>query len=143
MKLLAYRNLHNGLISLKDPKQGVVVAHTEVAVFKNAEFRVGEKGRQRVIQTKQKNVHAFVSGELVAGTGAKFFKNRETPEMVDAFYSSASLLKELDCIDEFEVISYNPYRFGSFYRKSDSMPVTRASLVIVKSDGSILAKGIS
>jgi hypothetical protein len=55
----AYRNLHTGLWSVK---QGVVRFHTNCLFLKNADFIVSEKGRQRVLREKQKNVHAYVQG---------------------------------------------------------------------------------
>ena len=45
-------------------KKWLVVGHVESLLLYDAEFRVSEKGRQRVIEQNRKNVHAFVYGEL-------------------------------------------------------------------------------
>ena len=60
----AYRNLNNGMWSLKSKASGLVAGHTDHVVIHDAKFAVGEGGRQRVIQAQQKNVHAFVRGRV-------------------------------------------------------------------------------
>lgn len=57
-----YRNLHKSLnshcYSLK--QRNKVFAHSENIAVTHASFKVSEIGRQRVIETRRKNVHAFV-----------------------------------------------------------------------------------
>lgn len=65
LEVFVYRNLHENAFSVRDVKTGRVLAHADTVLVRNAEFRVGEKGRQRVLQEKRKNVHAGVRGELV------------------------------------------------------------------------------
>lgn len=55
-----YKNLHNGLFSVK--QGGLVVAYVNNVTLTNVQFKVSEAGRQRVLRDKQKNVHAFVVG---------------------------------------------------------------------------------
>jgi hypothetical protein len=59
-----YFNLHKGQYSVQDYKTKKVIAYLNEFSIKNAEFKVSKKGRARVIQRKQKNVHAFIVGEL-------------------------------------------------------------------------------
>ena len=58
-----YRNLRNGKLSVQ--QGGIVVCHTKHIVLRDAKFTVGQKGRERVLREKQKNVHAFISGYAV------------------------------------------------------------------------------
>lgn len=55
-----HRNLHRGCYSIV--QHGRVVGHEDTFCLLNAEFRVGEKSRQRVVREKRKNVHAYVKG---------------------------------------------------------------------------------
>ena len=91
-KVMVYKNLHNGLFSIK--QSGLVVAHVKNLVLTNVSFSVSESGRQRVIKEKRKNVHSFVIGEIV-DINRKFIN-------VD---------------DSSVAISYNPYKFNYFYNK--------------------------
>lgn len=90
-KVMVYKNLHNGLFSVK--QNGLVVAHVKNLVLTNVSFSVSESGRQRVIQEKRKNVHAYVIGEIV------------------------DINREFLDVDSSIDISYNPYKFKYFYNK--------------------------
>lgn len=63
-QVLIYKNLHNGLFSVK--QNGLVVAHVNSIVLKNGFFDVNQAGRNRVIKEKKKNVHAYVKGFIVS-----------------------------------------------------------------------------
>jgi hypothetical protein len=63
-RVRVYFNLHKGQYSVQDYKTKKVIAYLNEFSIKNAEFKVSKKGRARVIQRKQKNVHAFIVGEL-------------------------------------------------------------------------------
>ena len=63
-QVLIYKNLHNGLFSVK--QNGLVVAHVHSIVLKNGFFDVNQAGRNRVIKEKKKNVHAYVKGFIVS-----------------------------------------------------------------------------
>lgn len=57
-----YRNLNNGKISIK--QGGLVVGYCDKIYLKEVEMRVSERGRQRVLLTKNKNVHATLQGKI-------------------------------------------------------------------------------
>lgn len=100
-RVYVYRNLHNGLFSVWH--QGRVLAHVPEIHLKDAEFRVRESGRQKVLREKKKNVHAFVVGT------------------VDSTPSTSAATP----------VMYNPYMHppdqpGSFVRAADKAPVARA-----------------
>jgi len=70
-RVQTYLNLHKleadgtKWYSLRDKKTGRVVAHADAVHLTQAKFIVGQKGRERVIREKRKNVHAFIEGNLV------------------------------------------------------------------------------
>jgi hypothetical protein len=67
MKVAVYFNLRRRLFSVKaleGPRKGRVIAHSEIVTLTGVTFKVSEAGRQRVLRERQKNVHAFVIGEL-------------------------------------------------------------------------------
>ena len=92
----AYRNLHTNTFSIK--LRGKVIEHPKNFIMYNAYFKVNEKGRQRVIQDKRKNVHAYVHSARYCGLS-----------VVDA-------RMQLDSYT-FEEVTYNPYKFSSFIFK--------------------------
>jgi len=103
MKVKVYFNLHKKLFSIQH--KGLVIAHKTELVLHNAEFRVSEAGRQRVLREKRKNVHAFIVGEL-----ADYY----APE------------------GETEDVTYNPYLYDSFVNKKSLTAVRKAGIVWLK-----------
>lgn len=65
-RVRVYRNLRNGLMSVQSKIGGswLVVGHVESLLLYDAEFKVSQVGRQKVIDHNRKNVHAYVYGEL-------------------------------------------------------------------------------
>lgn len=61
-----YRNLNKarGDVWYSVVQGGRVIAHTQEIALIDCRFRVRESGRQRVLTTGTKNVHAFVEGYL-------------------------------------------------------------------------------
>ena len=91
-RVKVYFNLRKKLFSVRDFETNLVVAHGDhIQLNGPIEFLVNQKGRELVVKTGHKNVHAFVVGNLV-GTG------------------------ELDSIvkNQFDKISYNPYTQDKF-----------------------------
>lgn len=60
--VMVYRNLQKDCWSIK--QNGLVVAYSDELTLKEVTFKVSETGRQKVIKTKHKNVHAFVCGTI-------------------------------------------------------------------------------
>lgn len=110
MMVKLYWNLHRVCWSVQH--KGLVVDHATQAMVKDATFKVRESGRQRVIQEKKKNVHAFVCGERV-----------------NAMPSDPPWIR----------ISYNPYKSGSFYRCDTGAAITKADFVFHRLDGKVFA----
>lgn len=101
-----YRNLHNGLFSVRDARTRRVLGHTRKIVLTGVTFKVSQAGRERVLREQQKNVHAVVQGTLS-------MLSPPSPERGIA-------------------VTYNPYRFASFVRKDDHSPVEAASCVVLE-----------
>lgn len=74
-----YRNLHKDCWSIRDAKSKLVLGYAKELALHDASFIVNEKGRQRVLKEKKKNVHAFVRGYIVFAkvpvTGTKVVYN--------------------------------------------------------------------
>jgi len=87
-KIRIYRNLNNGKISIK--QGSLVVGYCDKITLKNCSFLVSEKGRQRVLKEKVKNVHAFIEGFL-----------------------------EENKLCEENLIKYDPYKFEFFMNKDE------------------------
>ena len=93
-----YRNLTRDTFSIR--KKGKVVEYSDFATLLNAQFVVSEKGRQRVLSSGCKNVHAVVRGELASFSGNRegkkeayydpkkinSFQDKETKEPLKGFY---------------------------------------------------------
>jgi len=84
--------------------------------LKNCKFKVSQKGRERVLKEKRKNVHAGVEGVLCG------FQNRHN-------------------LIDFTELTYNPYKYDSFVIKKTKEPVSGAGLIVLK-DKKIFAKEI-
>ena len=64
-----YFNLHKHLFSVQEKVNGSwkVTRHVDSIFIRDALFKVSEKGRQRVLREKRKNVHAYITGEEYKG----------------------------------------------------------------------------
>ena len=116
MRVDVYYNVHKSkkmgkkVYSVKDKRTNRVIKHLTGGFFvKNASFVVSEKGRERVIKEKRKNVHAFIRGEFAENLRPR---------------------KEATAI-------YNPYLYDSFVDSISKKKVFASSLVYIDSDGTI------
>ncbi len=96
-----YRNLHAGK-AFSVRYRGKVVQRLTEFVALGVTFKVNELGRLRVIEERQKNVHAFVVAESIIQTQ----------------FSIADLQK----------VSYNPYTMSSF--TINGVPIREAQGVV-------------
>lgn len=71
MQVKVFRNLTKGCYSIqaRGPKGFRTVAHADTVELADVAFKVSEAGRQRVLSTGKKQVHAFVCGTLVQWQG--------------------------------------------------------------------------
>jgi hypothetical protein len=94
---------------------GHVVAHAQELMLNDASFVVHEAGRQRVLSSGRKNVHAWVRGTLI-GSGMGTCTDRQA----------------LGCR-----VRYNPREAGHFYWLSGTRkhPIKGAMVVMIRADG--------
>ena len=104
MKVKVYWNLKAKCFSIQH--KGRVIAYRERLSLSDAEFKVSQAGRKRVIQNKRKNVHAYVTGIWVDSNG-EFSRSCQQP------------------------VTYNPYLYSQFMRVTDGKlsPIVNASKV--------------
>ena len=107
MKVKVYYNLHKkcySIVSLEKENYGRVIKHDNCVPLFDAQFKVSEKGRQRVLREQQKNVHAYV-----VGTWVSEFVPRSTVKLA----------------------TYNPYKYSSFVDAHSKKPLAKASQVLL------------
>ncbi len=81
-----YRNLWRGGYSIR--QGGKVVAHSDYVVLLDAVFHVSEAGRQRILRTGVRNVHAWARGKLIRCASTKQqmdVRVRYSPRTSDCF----------------------------------------------------------
>lgn len=116
MKVDVYRNLHNGMYSIKarsGQHKGLVIAHAHQVWLDDVEFVVSDAGRNRVLREKKKYVHAFVRGTLSSFRGL----DRICPtEFLNAGIGTGVLSHPMfAAMTEYGgEFTYNPYRFSTF-----------------------------
>ena len=129
-----YRNLNNGRISIKDKRTNLVVGYADEVWVENPKFIVSEAGRQRVLEEKRKNVHAYIEGSIVKLQG---FLPRNNGQV------DVGVLHQRKYHEGVQ-LNYNPYKYPHFYvvTEYDGVEmyeaVHSAGLVMVKSDGRML-----
>lgn len=125
MKCFIYRNLRRryypfSIKALEGPYKGKVVAYAPVLVLENVTFSVSQAGRQRVLDTGRKNVHAGIIGDLIGG---KWVELRLPVE-----------IQEIELEDpKTENIRYHPYTLPYFYREKSKEEVKSAKRVYIES----------
>jgi len=121
MKVAIYWNFHRKCYSVVDKAVGRVAFHASTIVLEDVQFRVSERGRQRVLDERRKNVHAKVHGTLqyvqtITGEqhGRNNCGNGEGP---------------------IHLVGYNPYEVSHFTDRETSQPVTNSPLVFMYTAG--------
>ena len=106
-KVMVYYNLHKKTFSVSYDNK--VIMHADYVKLGDVEFRVRTAGRDRVRSEKQKNVHAFVIGNLL--------EYCEYP------------CKDIPISPSTSVITYNPYKHETFVYKEGGEPIYTAKEV--------------
>lgn len=113
-----YWNVRSKVWSIRDRKTRKVVDRLAKLRLRNARFVVSEAGRQRVLRTGVKGVHAVVRGE----------------------WDESSYAPPLNT--NYERVRYNPRRDTHFVT-DDGAPVDTANDVSFFGDRTVYARGIS
>ena len=109
-RVQVYYNLHKKRLSIR--YKGKVIEHAREVTLTDAKFHVSEKGRQRVLKEKRKNVHAYVSGKL-----KETFWFTQAPKYVWTAKQR---------------VTYNPYKHKSFVDKLTLEPIASAEVVHIQ-----------
>lgn len=108
-----YFNVRRRLFSLRH--KGKVIAHDDFVVLRRAKFIVSEPGRQRVLASGHKNVHAYVRGEK-----ADFYD-------ILPYHSPQGYVE----FGYFREAYYNPRKTEAFIDKATNKPLDNADFVIL------------
>lgn len=96
--------------------KGKVCRHVDAVILNKVKFSVQRAGRARVLRERQKNIHAFVDGELM------------TWELEE---EAGSLLIAQHVGADWKLVTYNPYAAGYFFQVATREPIKSATQVIV------------
>jgi len=110
MKVAAYWNLHKNIFSIQSREKenyGKVISHVNSVVIALPKFVVRQAGREKVLETKQKNVHAFIVGHLLPG---EFIAPSNQPTLV----------------------YYNPHKFNTFVKADTKEQIKQADVAILR-----------
>lgn len=100
-RVQVYRNLHNGLFSIKDKKTGLVVAHGNHIHLNDSSAVISLPGQQRARRSRMRNVHAWIEGTYLGDLD------------LSAVYNLI--------VDPHELF-YNPYKTDTFIDKWTGEP---------------------
>lgn len=130
MRFQIYCNIRKKTLSVKaleGPFKGRVVAGVERMLLADAEFRVSEAGRQRVINSGHKNVHAGVIGRPIAVWGA-VVRDDLDPATHEGLGAS---INNIWPVFRGERVSYNPFKTRTFVRAGTRKKVSTAKRVLL------------
>lgn len=100
-KVFVYFNLKKKLFSVRKVSTGLVVAHLLKVSLTDARFKVSQKGRERVLRERVKNVHAGVEGFFTFDNKNLLTNNANyNPYKYSSFVDS----KTLECVDNASVV---------------------------------------
>ena len=125
MKVEVYKNLRKQCYSIRH--KGKVVGYALVIAMSNVDFVVQQGGRKRVLESGQKNVHAFLRGDihLCKSDESKFdLPYNLQSSIYDSFHSHP-----MDWLD----FNYNPFVSDKFM--ANDKPIHSADVVYM--DGRI------
>ena len=108
IKTEVYYNLHQKMLSVR--VNGKVVAHAPAITLDNPTFHVSEAGRQRVLKSRRKNVHAWVRGDWN-----------------NYLHTGTSQIIPENSVE----VTYNPYKYSTFVLAKDGTPIKNARYVAI------------
>jgi hypothetical protein len=111
LRVYVYFNLHRKCFSVKaleGEHKGRVVHHTDSLYLQDTVFKVSQKGRERVLRTKRKNVHAGIVGTFI------------------------TTFQVADPTNAGHLVTYNPYKYSQFVDVGTLKPVHTAEAVYLR-----------
>lgn len=107
-RVQVYRNLHNGLFSVRDKKNGLVVAHGTHIHLNDCSAVIGLAGQLKARRSQIRNVHAWIEG---------------------TYLGTLDLSGVYNFIPEPHELYYNPYTTDTFMDRLTGEPVESAERV--------------
>lgn len=127
-KVDVYRNLHKpGYFTVKSRERhnyGLKIGEGPTLFIRNPRFVVQKGGRERCIKQGQRNVHAFVRGELDLESGFEEF-------LLTQGVNSLSV----------QEVTYNPFKWNSFVLKTTEKAVFSAPWCLTFGKGVCIPNG--
>ena len=137
MKVDVYRNLHNGMYSIKSREagtRGLVIAHATRLWLSDVQFVVSQAGRNRVLREKKKYVHAVVRGTLLSFHG---LTRNQSVDFTHYDENNLPVWKEMHpryewMMSEGDDFTYNPYRFSQFVDRDTEQNLHQAECAMLR-----------
>lgn len=115
LRVAVYWNLHKDCWSVQSrsgENYGKIIMHSPSLVLSNAEFVVRQAGRNKVLQERKKNVHAFVVGvfvdNLIPASG-HVVRGNDTA-WYDPYKTDKFLNKDGEPLHKADVVFFHPDR---------------------------------
>lgn len=107
--------------ALEGEHRGKVIGYAKYMHVTNPEFVVYQAGRRRVLETKKKNVHAGIIGDV--DSLIEYEERLPTNiHLRDTFFSSAETPI---------AVTYNPYKYSTFVDRETEKPVRKGWLCTI------------
>lgn len=117
-KVFVHRNLNKPpywtIKARRGEEAGLVIGYDKTVCLSNVIFSVGEKSRQRVLASGQKNVHAGIVGSINPNC------SNDTKGWIP--------------------VTYNPYKNRTFVRVDNGEPIFKAKEAILKNEKEVFVK---
>lgn len=119
MRVRVYKNAHKtraqdkSVYSIKSIASNLVIGYSCYLTITDTKFIVQPSGRERVLKTKIKNVHAFIEGTINASLADRLSSSNK--EIINRKYDF--LIDPLQSMLNLKFAEYNPYEHASFVDK--------------------------
>tara|TARA_R110000796_G_scaffold17937_5_gene54740 strand:- start:1106 stop:1555 length:450 start_codon:yes stop_codon:yes gene_type:complete len=145
MRVNVYRNVKKkpSILSVRCAASGLVLGHSHHAELTDCRFVIQSSGQSQVRKTHQKNVHAWVSGNLEYITDFSSIKERRlNDDVLHITEEEVQLVRDVseDSPRVFKRVSYDPYKDDVFTLNGTEIEVKTAEAVSVYADGTIYAR---
>lgn len=135
-----YYNLNLDCLSVIDAETGRLYCHAHRVELHDAQFRVQEAGRQRVLREKRKNVHAYIVGKLHNVGDVMKERHHLVRGKVEKYNICDCGDGEFEwcdkCIpesgEEFKGAYYNPYKYKTFVEDITKKPIYKSERVVIR-----------
>lgn len=126
MKCYIYRNLHKpghtySLRAMEGEHKGLVIGYSPYFVVEGAKFVVNQAGRQRVLDSGHKNVHAGIVGNVTVAYDYTVVRKTSLESQQVRYHMPRCLC----------VVKYNPHKAATFYDVNTDEAVYGAKTAIV------------